>query len=149
MGHPRVTKVATIAIVLLACYFSKSHGIFHGNDRGKSIERRPRTAGIADEAISRIFRIISTGPSNEKDDEQLVKLVKEEIVRTAQSIKMPSGSIEAAARRAQKLVIELTAAYTTAIYKSKSTEEARFNFMRFQNSVQQIVDFIKSGQFVV
>lgn len=110
---------------------------------------KPVFPGIADEAISRIFRIISAGASNEKDDEQLVKLVKEEIVRTAQSIKMPSGSIEAAARRAQKLVIELTAAYTTAIYKSKSTEEARFNFMRFQKAVQQIVDFIKSGQFVV
>lgn len=107
-------------------------------------------SGIADEAIRKIFRkIISTENSNEKDDELLVKLVKEEIVRTAQSIKTPSGSIEAAARRAQRLVTELTAAYITAIYKSKSVKEAKMNFSRFQNTVQKIVDFIKNGQFAL
>lgn len=107
-------------------------------------------SGIADEAIRKIFRkIISTENLNEKDDELLVKLVKEEIVRTAQSIKTPSGSIEAAARRAQRLVTELTAAYITAIYKSKSVEEAKMNFSRFQNTVQKIVDFIKNGQFAL
>lgn len=106
-------------------------------------------SGIADEAIRKIFRIISTENSNEKDDELLVKLVKEEIVRTAQSIKTPSGSIEAATRRAQRLVTELTAAYITAIYKSKSVEEAKVNFSRFQNTVQKIVDFIKNGQFAL
>lgn len=104
-------------------------------------------SGIADEAIRKIFRVISTENSNEKDDELLVKLVKEEIVRTAQSIKTPSGSIAAAARRAQRLVTELTATYITAIYKSKSVEEAKVNFSRFQNTVQKIVDFIKNGQF--
>lgn len=106
-------------------------------------------SGIADEAIRKIFRIISTENSNEKDDELLVKLVKEEIVRTAQSIKTPSGSIEVATRRAQRLVTELTAAYITAIYKSKSVEEAKVNFSRFQNTVQKIVDFIKNGQFAL
>ncbi|XP_076389598.1 uncharacterized protein LOC143264789 isoform X2 [Megachile rotundata] len=121
--------------------------ILEGRSTG-DLELQLLVPGIADESIRRIFRIISSGTSNEKDDEQLVELVKEEIVRTAQSIKMPSGSIEAAARRAQKLVIELTAAYTTAIYKSKSSEEAKFNFTRFQNTVQQIVDFIKNGQFI-
>lgn len=78
-----------------------------------------------------------------------MKLIKEEIVRTAHSIKTPSGSIEAAAKRAQRLVTELTAAYTIAIYKSKSSEEAKVNFARFQNTVQKIVDFIKNGQFIV
>lgn len=103
----------------------------------------------ADEAIREIFHVISTETSSEKDDEQLVKLIKEEIVRTAYRVKTPSGSIEAAARRAQRLVTELTAAYTTAIYKSKSSEEAKVNFARFRNTVQKIVDFIKNGQFVV
>lgn len=103
----------------------------------------------ADEAIREIFHVISTGTSSEKDDEQLVKLIKEEIVRTAYRVKTPSGSIEAAARRAQRLVTELTAAYTTTIYKSKSSEEAKVNFARFRNTVQKIVDFIKNGQFVV
>ena len=103
----------------------------------------------ADEAIREIFHVISTEASSEKDDERLVKLIKEEIVRTAYRVKTPSGSIEAAARRAQRLVTELTAAYTTAIYKSKSSEEAKVNFARFRNTVQKIVDFIKNGQFVV
>lgn len=106
-------------------------------------------AGVADEAIKGIFRVISSGKSTEKDDERLVNLVKQEIVRTAQSIKTPTGSIEAAARRAQRLVTELTVAYTTIIYESKTSEEARTNFTRFQSTVQKIVDFIKRGQFVV
>ncbi|KZC09816.1 hypothetical protein WN55_00462, partial [Dufourea novaeangliae] len=99
--------------------------------------------------IKDIFRVIASGESTEKDDEQLVDLVKEEIVRTAQSIKTPTGSIEAAARRAKILVTELTAAYTSIIYKSKTTELAKTNFGRFQRTVQNIVEFIKRGQFVV
>ncbi|OAD56211.1 hypothetical protein WN48_03697 [Eufriesea mexicana] len=142
MGLPRMAKLAAIAIVLAACTVQRSSGI---DPRG-SIERRAATAGMADEAIGEIFRVISTEKSSKKDDDLLVKYIKEEIMRTAQSIKTPSGSIEAAARRAQKLVTELTAAYTTAIYKSKSTEEAKVNFGRFQNTVQSIVDFIKNGQ---
>ncbi|XP_076629180.1 uncharacterized protein LOC143345692 [Colletes latitarsis] len=148
MERSRMAKPATIAIVLLACSVSRSQGNHRENDSWRSIGRRARAAaGAADEAIARIFRIISSGTSNEKDDELLVSLVKEEIIRTAQSIKTPTGSIEAAARRAQRLVTELTDAYTTVIYKSKTTEEARFNFARFQNTVQKIVDFIKKGQF--
>ncbi|XP_043251329.1 uncharacterized protein LOC122396743 [Colletes gigas] len=150
MERSRMAKPATIAIVLLACSVSRSQGNHRENDSWRSIGRRARAAaaGAADEAIARIFRIISSGTSNEKDDEMLVSLVKEEIIRTAQSIKTPTGSIEAAARRAQRLVTELTDAYTTVIYKSKTTDEARFNFARFQNTVQKIVDFIKKGQFV-
>ncbi|XP_017758555.1 PREDICTED: LOW QUALITY PROTEIN: uncharacterized protein LOC108549596 [Eufriesea mexicana] len=144
-GTSRMAKLAAIAIVLAACTVQRSSGI---DPRG-SIERRAATAGMADEAIGEIFRVISTEKSSKKDDDLLVKYIKEEIMRTAQSIKTPSGSIEAAARRAQKLVTELTAAYTTAIYKSKSTEEAKVNFGRFQNTVQSIVDFIKNGQFVI
>ncbi|CAK9795386.1 hypothetical protein ANTQUA_LOCUS326 [Anthophora quadrimaculata] len=140
-----MAKLATIAIVLLACNVPRSKGI----DLRRSSDRRTLAAGISDDAIRGIFRIISMGTSTEEDDEQLVKFVKGEIVRTAQSIKTPSGSIEATARRAQKLITEMTVAYTTAIYKSKSAEEARMNLGRFQKTVQKIVDFIKSGQFVV
>lgn len=41
---------------------------------------------------------------------------------------------------------ELTSAYTSAIYKSKSLVDARENFARFQTTVQAIVNFIKDGQ---
>ncbi|XP_043516263.1 uncharacterized protein LOC122531959 [Frieseomelitta varia] len=141
-----MAKLATIAtIVLAACCAPRSSGI---DPRG-SIEDRLTAPVTADEAIREIFHVISTETSSEKDDEQLVKLIKEEIIRTAYRVKTPSGSIEAAARRAQRLVTELTAAYTTAIYKSKSSEEAKVNFARFRNTVQKIVDFIKNGQFVV
>ncbi|XP_076174954.1 uncharacterized protein LOC143150508 [Ptiloglossa arizonensis] len=150
MERSRMAKPATIAIVLLACSVSRSQQNHRENDPWRSIERTARaTTGAADEAIGRIFRVIASGTSNEKDDEQLVTLVKEEIVRTAQSIETPTGSIEAAARRAQRLVTELTDAYTTVIYKSKTTEEARYNFARFQNTVQKIVHFIKNGHFAV
>ncbi|CAL7934143.1 unnamed protein product [Xylocopa violacea] len=146
MGRPSMAKIATIAIVLLAaCSLPRSDGFdFRG-----LIGRRVTTAGVADDAIREILRLISTGKSSEKDDERLVSLIKEEIVRTARSIKTPSGSIETAARRAQRLVTEMTAAYTTAIYKSKSSEEAKVNFGRFRSTVQEIVDYIKNGQFVV
>ncbi|XP_076476730.1 uncharacterized protein LOC143303005 [Bombus vancouverensis nearcticus] len=121
-----MAKLATITIVLATCSVPRSSGI---DPRG-SIEGKIAAPGIADEAIRQIFHIISTETSSKKDDEQLVKLIKEEIVRTAHSIKTPSGSIEAAAKRAQTLVTELTAAYTTAIYKSKSSEEAKLRRQR-------------------
>ncbi|XP_053980882.1 uncharacterized protein LOC128877529 [Hylaeus volcanicus] len=149
MERSRMAKLATIAIVLLAFSVSRSQGNRHPNDSWRSVERRAQaTTGEADKTIGRIFRSIASGTSNEKDDEQLVALIKEEIVRTAQSIKTPTGSIDAAAKRAQRLVTELTNAYTTVIYKSKTTEEAKSNFARFQSTVQKIVNFIKNGQFV-
>ncbi|XP_076287997.1 uncharacterized protein LOC143212764 [Lasioglossum baleicum] len=147
MERPRMPILEAIAIVLLA---GGSLAIDRENDPRGSIQRRTEAApGAADEAIKGIFRAIASGKSTEEDDDRLVELVRDEIIRTAQSIKTPTGSIDAAARRAQRLVTELTAAYTTLIYKSKTSEEARTNFSRFQNTVQRIVDFIKRGQFVI
>ncbi|KAG9432257.1 hypothetical protein HZU67_05504 [Apis mellifera carnica] len=145
----KLRKFAFNATVSSSCtaILHLAYGPLFQKSSQTSVTRRTKAKSIADEAIRKIFRVISTENSNEKDDELLVKLVKEEIVRTAQSIKTPSGSIAAAARRAQRLVTELTAAYITAIYKSKSVEEAKVNFSRFQNTVQKIVDFIKNGQF--
>lgn len=99
-------------------------------------------------AIRDILQKISSGESSAKDDAKLVEIIKEEIVRTAEEIKTPAGSIEAAAKKAQILVSELTSAYTSAIYKSKSLVVGRENFARFQTTVQAIVDFIKNGQFL-
>lgn len=99
-------------------------------------------------AIRDILQKISSGESNTEDDAKLVEIIKEEIVRTAEEIKTPAGSIEAAAKKAQILVSELTSAYTSAIYKSKSLVDGRENFARFQTTVQAIVDFIKNGQFL-
>lgn len=98
--------------------------------------------------IKDILQKISNGDSNVKDDEKLVEIIKEEIVRTAEEMKAPTGSIETAAKKAQILVSELTSAYTSAIYKSKSPEDGRENFARFQTTVQEIVEFIKNGQFL-
>lgn len=98
--------------------------------------------------IRNILQKISSGDSNTKDDAKLIEVIKEEIVRTAEEIKTPTGSIEAAAKKAQILVSELTSAYTNAIYKSKSSEDGRENFVRFQTTVQAIVEFIKNGQFL-
>ncbi|XP_078038656.1 uncharacterized protein LOC144470930 [Augochlora pura] len=150
MERPRMAILGTIAIVLLAGGVPRSLGIDPENDQWESIVRRTGTmSGDADGAIKEIFHVISSGKSTENDDDRLVNLVKDEIIRTAQSIKTPTGSIDAAARRAQRLVTELTAAYTTLIYQSKNSDEARTNFLRFQNTVQRIVEFIKRGQFVI
>lgn len=100
------------------------------------------------EAIRDILQKVSAGESSGKDDARLIEIIKEEIVKTAEEIKTPEGSIEAAARKAQSLVSTLTAAYTSAIYKSKSPEDGRENFARFQNTVQAIVEFIKNGKFL-
>lgn len=99
-------------------------------------------------AIRDILQAVSSGESNAKDDERLLGIIKQEIVKTAEEIKTPEGSIEAAAGKAQSLVSALTSAYTSAIYKSKSPEEGRENFARFQNTIQAIVEFIKNGQFL-
>lgn len=100
-------------------------------------------------AIRDILQKVSSGESNAKDDEKLVEVIKEVIVRTAEEVKMPTGSIDAAAKKAQILVSELTSAYTNAIYKSNSFVDARENFARFQTTVQAIVDFIKNGKFLI
>lgn len=108
------------------------------------ITQDERTAAIRD-----ILQKISNEESNVEDDAKLVEIIKETIVRTAEEIKTPAGSIEAAAKKAQILVAELTSAYTNAIYKSKSPKEGRENFGRFQSTVQAIVEFIKNGQFLI
>lgn len=116
-----------------------------------SSSKRPVFVRLQDanvEAIRDILRKISTEESSAKDDAQLIEIVKEEIVKTALEIKAPEGSIEAAAGKAQSLVSALTSAYTSAIYKSKSPEEGREKFARFQTTVQAIVEFIKNGQFI-
>ncbi|KAG7213454.1 hypothetical protein KM043_002726 [Ampulex compressa] len=145
-----MAKFVILAIILVACTVSRSERVPGRRDSWswKVLDRGERSAESADRAIREIFQRISSGTSSEKDDEELVNLVKNEITQTANKIKTPTGSVEIAARRAQKLVSELTAAYTGAIYKSKSTEEARANFNRFQHVVQEIVDFIKNAQFV-
>ncbi|EGI60333.1 PREDICTED: uncharacterized protein LOC105151101 [Acromyrmex echinatior] len=135
-----MTKLAVVAIVLMASTASQSQRIIRETPTRSTDEN---TAVIRD-----ILQKISSGDSNAKDDAKLVELIKQEIVRTAEEIKTPTGSIDAAAKKAQKLVSELTSAYTNAIYKSKSPEDGRENFTRFQNTVQAIVEFIKNGQFL-
>ncbi|KYN17715.1 PREDICTED: uncharacterized protein LOC108763056 [Trachymyrmex cornetzi] len=135
-----MAKFAVVAIVLLASAASQSQRIIRETPTRSTDEN---TAVIGD-----ILQKISSGDSNAKDDAKLVELIKQEIVRTAEEIKTPTGSIDAAAKKAQKLVSELTSAYTNAIYKSKSSEDGRENFTRFQNTVQAIVEYIKNGQFL-
>ncbi|XP_024886387.1 uncharacterized protein LOC112463921 [Temnothorax curvispinosus] len=108
--------------------------------------RRHKDANVA--AMRDILQKISSGDSNTEDDSKLVEIIKEAVVRTAEEIKTPTGSIEAAAKKAQILVSELTSAYTNAIYNAKSPEDGRENFVRFQTTVQAIVEFIKNGQFL-
>ncbi|EZA52848.1 hypothetical protein DMN91_011759 [Ooceraea biroi] len=131
-----MAKFAIVAIVLLASTASQSQRITR------------ETSAQSEDAIADILHKISKGESDTKDDARLVEIIKKEIVRTAEEIKTPAGSIEAAAKKAQLLVSELTSAYTGAIYKSKTSEEGRDNFTRFQSTVQEIVEFIKNGQFL-
>ncbi|XP_014470246.1 PREDICTED: uncharacterized protein LOC106742122 [Dinoponera quadriceps] len=133
-----MAKFAIVAIVLLAVTGSLSQRII----------RETPAADTNVEAIRDILQKISTGDSNAKDDERLIEIIKEEIVKTAEEIKSPEGSIDAAARKAQSLVSTLTSSYTSAIYKSKTPEEGRENFARFQTTVQAIVEFIKNGRFL-
>ncbi|KAL0106035.1 hypothetical protein PUN28_016036 [Cardiocondyla obscurior] len=135
-----MAKFAIVAVVLLAGAVSQSQRII-----------RETTAESADAnavGIKDVLQKISSGDSSAKDDATLVEFIKEEILKTAEEIKTPAGSVEAAAKKAQVLVSELTSAYTNAIYKSKSPEEGRENFARFQGTVQAIVEFIKNGQFI-
>ncbi|XP_011875949.1 PREDICTED: uncharacterized protein LOC105566499 [Vollenhovia emeryi] len=140
MRFPKMAKFAVVAVVLLACTLAHSQRII------RETPTRPADANAA--AIKDTLQKISSGDSSAKDDGKLVEIIKEVIVRTAEEIKTPAGSIEAAAKKAQMLVSELTSAYTNAIYKSKSPEDGRENFVRFQSTVQAIVEFIKNGQFL-
>ncbi|KAL6439489.1 hypothetical protein ACFW04_003953 [Cataglyphis niger] len=136
-----MAKFAIVAIVLLVSVASQSQRIIR-----ETSTQVPDANAVA---IRDILQKISSGESSAKDDANLVEVIKEEIVRTAEEIKTPAGSIEAAAKKAQILVSEMTSAYTSAIYKSRSLVEGRENFARFQTTVQAIVDFIKNGQFLI
>ncbi|XP_077274671.1 uncharacterized protein LOC143904159 isoform X1 [Temnothorax americanus] len=140
MRFPKMAKFAIVAIVLLASTVSQSQRIIR--------ETTTQTADANVAAMRDILQKISSGDSNTEDDSKLVEIIKEAVVRTAEQIKTPTGSIEAAAKKAQILVSELTSAYTNAIYNAKSPEDGRENFVRFQTTVQAIVEFIKNGQFL-
>ncbi|KAL6439490.1 hypothetical protein ACFW04_003953 [Cataglyphis niger] len=141
LRFPKMAKFAIVAIVLLVSVASQSQRIIR-----ETSTQVPDANAVA---IRDILQKISSGESSAKDDANLVEVIKEEIVRTAEEIKTPAGSIEAAAKKAQILVSEMTSAYTSAIYKSRSLVEGRENFARFQTTVQAIVDFIKNGQFLI
>ncbi|XP_029162002.1 uncharacterized protein LOC114933537 [Nylanderia fulva] len=142
MRFPKMAKFTiVVAIVVLASVGSQSQRII------RETATEVPDANIA--AIRDILQKISSGESNAKDDEKLVEIIKDVIVRTAEEVKMPAGSIDVAAKKAQILVSELTSAYTNAIYKSNSFVDARENFARFQTTVQTIVDFIKNGKFLI
>ncbi|TGZ38116.1 uncharacterized protein [Temnothorax longispinosus] len=140
MRFPKMAKFAIVAIVLLASTVSQSQRIIR--------ETTTQSADANVAAMRDILQKISSGDSNTEDDSKLVEIIKEAVVRTAEEIKTPTGSIEAAAKKAQILVSELTSAYTNAIYNAKSPEDGRENFVRFQTTVQAIVEFIKNGQFL-
>ncbi|XP_015598026.1 uncharacterized protein LOC107269077 [Cephus cinctus] len=98
-------------------------------------------------AISKTLREISDGHF-ESNDSNLIARIKESIVAAARSVPDPAASLEAGANRAQDFVSSLTSAYTTAILRATSAPEAQRTLARFQDSVQQIVDFAKSGKFL-
>ncbi|KAH0552299.1 hypothetical protein KQX54_008465 [Cotesia glomerata] len=87
----------------------------------------------------------------EKSDENLIELIKRGINEEANFVKNtksnPRASSQAGALKAQSLVAEVTAAYTRAIFKSKSPEEAHGVLKRFQNTILMIVEFTKQGKF--
>ncbi|XP_011305526.1 uncharacterized protein [Fopius arisanus] len=90
-----------------------------------------------------------TGATESHDDGNLLELMKNGVIDAARLIKgNPKASFQAAHKKAQDLVSNITASYTQAIFKSKSPAEAKQTLHRFQKLIKKIVDFTKSGVFL-
>lgn len=84
------------------------------------------------------------------DDTDLISAIKIGIIEFATMFKdndNPKASQKAGAKKAQMLVADVTAAYTQAIFHSKSAPQAHKILSRFQDTIQMIVDFTKQGKF--
>ncbi|XP_046428857.1 uncharacterized protein LOC124305676 [Neodiprion virginianus] len=103
---------------------------------------------LRDAAIRAALAAISGGKLPLSDD-RLVELIQEYVRRVvaAQADGHPSDGIEAAASLAQEAVSQVTAAYAAAIFQSTTAPEAQQLFARFQDTVDRIVQFAKSGDF--
>ncbi|XP_046753524.1 uncharacterized protein LOC124416456 [Diprion similis] len=103
---------------------------------------------LKDAAIRAALDTISAGKLPLSDD-RLVQLIQQYVRRVvaAQADGQPSDGIELAARLAQEAVSQVTAAYAAAIFQSTTAQEAQQLFARFQDTVDRIVQFAKSGDF--
>ncbi|XP_020710822.2 uncharacterized protein LOC110117269 [Athalia rosae] len=104
--------------------------------------------GIGDAAIQAALKAISLRRLPESDA-RLIYLINENLKEIFTGAKNPTNGIEAVAKRAQKTVSEVTAAYAAAIFQSNSVEEAQRLFERFQRTVERIVDLARGGNFGV
>ena len=93
------------------------------------------------EISNRIFR---------SNDSELLTLIKKSIVEAAKAnTATTKTSIEAGAKKAQRIVTDVTAAYTQATFRANTAQEVREILLRFQNTVQLIIDYAKNGQFAM
>ncbi|XP_011305525.1 uncharacterized protein [Fopius arisanus] len=106
------------------------------------------TESLNDAAVRRVLSAI-TNRKFPDDDGNLLELMKNGVIDAARLIKgNPKASFQAAHKKAQDLVSNITASYTQAIFKSKSPAEAKQTLHRFQKLIKKIVDFTKSGVFL-
>lgn len=98
--------------------------------------------------IQNALLAISAGklPAN---DDRLIELIEQDLrdVLIAKADE-PTVAIEAVVRRAQEAVSKVTAAYTTAIFRSFADGDAQQIFTRFQNTIGRIVEIAKGGNIV-
>ncbi|KAK0175482.1 hypothetical protein PV327_009229 [Microctonus hyperodae] len=99
-----------------------------------------------DAAIQNILIDMANGKLA-KDDSVLIELIKKSIIETSiKNYKIknnPRAAIKAGSNKAQILITNVTAAFTQAIFKAKSSMEARDILSRFQLVIQVIVDLKK------
>lgn len=83
------------------------------------------------------------------NDDKLIELIVNNVREVAAKADQPTAGIEAAARQAQEAVSEVTAAYAAVIFRAKSIRDAEILFKRYQETVDKIVEFTRSGNFFV
>ncbi|XP_063994654.1 uncharacterized protein LOC135172531 [Diachasmimorpha longicaudata] len=109
--------------------------------------------GVAEESTNDLdVQKILVAIKNRKfqdDDTNLLELMKKGVSEAAMLIKEnPRASLQAAHKKAQNLVSNITASYTQAIFKAKSPAEAKKTLKRFQKIIEKIVDYTKSGLYL-
>lgn len=100
-----------------------------------------------DIALRNVLIDLATG-NLKNESTVLVDLIKNGISESA--MLYPENTIarlRAGAKKAQYLVSDVTAAYTQAIFRAKSSAEARGLLKNFQKIIQMVVDFTKTGKY--
>ncbi|KAF7990260.1 hypothetical protein HCN44_000065 [Aphidius gifuensis] len=141
-------KIVSFGLLILCIEFVNAGQQFSFRPRVILPSQSLNTTETANDiALRNVLIDLATG-NLKNESTVLVDLIKNGISESA--MLYPENTIarlRAGAKKAQYLVSDVTAAYTQAIFRAKSSAEARGLLSNFQKIIQMVVDFTKTGKY--